>query len=689
MSADKNQTRREETEKLEERVIAALHDMTPADSARWVWRIIGLLVLAAGLTLGVAKMWPAGGGGAAVAGAEPAQKQQYTCGMHPDIVEDEPGTCPICGMNLTPIRQNNKKKKKKQIKGETACKGREIIHYQAPMDPNYTSPAPGKSPMGMDLVPVCESDEMEVEGGVSIDSRVRQNMGIRTDLVRNVRLRKTIRAVGHVDYDERRIALITTKIDGWIEGLSVDFTGQAVKKGDTLFAMYSPQLVSTQEELVSARRAWNMTKSGRDLNILKSARKRLEYWDISKAQIERIENTGKTERTMIIEAPQDGVVIHKTAFEGKFVKAGTELFRIADLSRVWIYAHLYEMDAPFVKVGDLATVRVPFDGGPDLSGRVDFVFPWLSEKTREVKARVVFNNPNGRLKPAMYVDVNMVSDLGIDGLVVDDSAVIRTGTRNVVFVEIELGTYEPRVVVLGRDLDGTIEIIKGLKEGEKVVIKGQFMLDSESRLKEALTKYEMETEGHDHGDAVVALETLLEKGCTYTCPMPEHFHVCGNAAEPDPECGMTMKPVKDLLVEHRAKAEKDGVVKTPAGQLQKLADDGCEYTCTMESDFDVCGKEPGKCPKCGMNLVPLKQMQDKHPMQGDHAGHAHAKATELTPLAKLEALEAKSCTHTCPMESHFHICGEKAGECPECGMTLRPISSLKADLQPKGTGKNP
>lgn len=557
MSTDTTGPEEPDDAPLEERVLARLKAMQPTASSRWVWRIVGLLLLAAGLVLGVSWAWPAcdAGSPAVAPPTESAvEATQYTCGMHPEIVQDEPGSCPVCGMKLTPTKPEATKRKKR-VTGEQACKGREILMYQAPMDPNYTSPSPGKSPMGMDLVPVCESDQLEAKGSISIDSRVRQNMGIRTDTAVLAPLTKTIRTLGHVDFDERRVMVITTKIDGWVREMHVDFTGETVKEGDPLFSIDSPQLVSTQQELLSARRAFERTGSQADRVTLEATRQRLRYWDISPGQIEHIEMSGEVAQTLTIESPGAGVVVHKNALEGKFVRSDTELFRIADLSQVWVFAHFYEMDSPFVAVGAAATVHVPYDGRPPIEGTIEYVFPWLDAKTREVKARIALANPEGRLKPEMFVDVDLRVAVGDQGLLIDDSAVIRTGVRNVVFVENEPGSYTPRVIKLGRQLDGRVEITSGLQAGEKVVVKGQFMLDSESRLKEVLGKYEMDSESHEHGGAVEALEQRVEEGCSYTCPMPEHFHVCGQEPGPCPECGMAMQPIPTLLEQHRVQVE--------------------------------------------------------------------------------------------------------------------------------------
>jgi Cu(I)/Ag(I) efflux system membrane fusion protein/cobalt-zinc-cadmium efflux system membrane fusion protein len=524
---------------LEAEVTAALG--TRKRAPRDIW--IGLALVAA-LTAGVML-----GAAMSPGGSDPIaqEKAQYTCGMHPEIVQDEPGYCPICGMKLTPAKAG-KRGKKKIITGVASCRGKEILYYQAPMDPNYRSPSPGKSPMGMDLVPACESDEEETAGGISVDPRIRQNMGIRTEAVKKGPLVKHIRTVAHVDYDERRLAIINTKIDGWVEKLYVDYTGQRVKKGQRLLSLYSPKLVSTQEELLLALRQYRVDQNARNSILVQAAERRLRYWDISPRQIEHIKQSGKVQKNLAIYSLIDGVVVHKNIVEGKFVKAGMDLFRIADLSRVWMYAHIYEMDAPFVKEGQPVEVELSY--GPTVkipAGKVDYIFPWLDRKTRDIKARLVFDNPQGYLKPEMYANVTIKADLDREALLVDSSAVIRSGVRNVIFVETGPGTYQPRTVDLGVELNGSVEITGGVREGEFVVVNGQFMLDSESRLKEALQKYEKTGgENREAGDPLGELEELEDKGCTFTCPMPEHFHVCDKGPGECPECGMSLKPIGEV-----------------------------------------------------------------------------------------------------------------------------------------------
>ncbi len=544
---------------------------------------VAVVAMAAGFALygPVTSLLGIGPGATGAAGQGSAeQTQKYTCGMHPQIVQDEPGFCPICEMKLTPVKPE-KKGKKKIVTGEAACQGRKILHYQAPMDPNYRSPEPGKSPMGMDLVPACESDEVEAEGGISIDPRIRQNMGIRTTPVVEGPLVKKIRTYGHVDYDERRMAIINTKIEGWVERLYVDFTGQRVRRGQPLLAIYSPKLIATQQELLLAYRQYKATGARRDKVLLQAAEKRLGYWDINEKQIEKIETSGEIMRRLTVYAPMSGVVVHKNVVEGMHVEAGMDLFKVADLSRVWVYVHLYEMDVPFVEVGQKVIVDLPYAPGTEVEGRVDYIFPWLDQKTRDVKARLVFNNPDGQLKPEMYASVTIQADLKEEALLVDDSAVLRSGTRNVVFVDRGEGTFEPRQIELGRQVDGAVEVLDGLKAGEQVVINGQFMLDSESRLKESLQKFEaaageadgeaVQQPGHDHaepgpagdpakrisGDPAKDLDALEAKGCTHTCPMPEHFYVCGQGPGECDDCGMTLKPIAEVR-ERFAPASAEG-----------------------------------------------------------------------------------------------------------------------------------
>ncbi len=407
----------------------------------------------------------------------------YSCGMHPWIISEGPGTCPICGMELTPKRDEPAGP---SAAGTGGKKERKILYWRAPMDPTEIYDRPGKSKMGMDLVPVYED---EVVGGVEIriDPVIQQNMGIRTAPVEKGPLVRTIRTYGHVTYDETRTAKVSPKFSGWIEKLYVDFTGQLVKKGDPLFEIYSPELVSAQEEYLVAYRSLRNVQGGADL--LEAARRRLEYWDIPADQIRAIERRGEVRRTLLIRSPFTGVVTHKNAVEGAFVKAGQPVYQIADLSRVWVEAHIYEYELPWVKVGQEAEMALPYLPGRVFRGKVTYVYPYLQRKTRDVVIRLEFENPDLELKPDMYADVVLKTAVAGEGLMIPSEAVIRSGERNVVFVVKGDGKFTPREVKLGLELDGgKVQVLSGLAPGELVVTSGQFLLDSESKLKEAVQK---------------------------------------------------------------------------------------------------------------------------------------------------------------------------------------------------------
>jgi Cu(I)/Ag(I) efflux system membrane fusion protein/cobalt-zinc-cadmium efflux system membrane fusion protein len=409
---------------------------------------------------------------------------QWTCGMHPFIIRDEPGICPICNMELTPLKPGT---------GGQGSGERQVKHWVSPMDPTYIREAPGQDYMGHDLVPVYEGG---ADGGIAVDPVIRQSMGVRTAAVELRDLRRPLRTVGLVAVDETRQLVVTSKIEGWIERLYVNQSGQAVKSGQPLLEIFSPDLVAAQQEyllaLASSRRLAQsplpeVADGGR--RLLDAARSRLRYWDISQAQIDRLEQTGEVRRTLTLHSPGSGVVTMKQAVQGMRVMAGEELLQIADLSRVWVNAELYEQDLPWVQVGQQARVELPYAPGKALTGKVDFLYPYLDGETRTVKARIVFSNPDAQLKPDMYANVTIDTAEIKGALTVPDDAVLRSGTGALVFVALGDGKFEPRPVELGvSGGDGFVQIRSGLRVGEDVVTSAQFMLDSESRVREAIRK---------------------------------------------------------------------------------------------------------------------------------------------------------------------------------------------------------
>ncbi len=377
---------------------------------------------------------------------------------------------------------------KEMTKKAESSKERKIRYWRAPMNPNEIYDKPGKSAMGMELVPVYD-DEVGSGSEIKIDPVTQQNMGIRTAVVKKGPLVHTIRTYGHITPDETRTVQVSPKTSGWIEKLYVNFKGKFVEKGQPLFEIYSPDLVAAQEEYLVAYRNLNRLSSKSSKNLLGSALRRLRYFDVPESEIHEIEKSGIVKKSLKINSPFSGFVIQKNVEEGVFVKAGTMVFRIADLSRVWVEAHIYEYELPWVQEGQGAEMALSYLPGKVFSGKVTYVYPYLQPKTRDVVIRLEFKNPDMELKPDMYADVRIKSVTKGDGLIIPSEAVIRSGERNIVFVMLEEGKFVPRDVILGRSLDGgRIEILAGLVEGEPVVISGQFLLDSESKLKEAVQK---------------------------------------------------------------------------------------------------------------------------------------------------------------------------------------------------------
>jgi RND family efflux transporter MFP subunit len=404
----------------------------------------------------------------------------YSCGMHPQIIAEEPGECPICGMTLTPIRDAG---------AAVASTGeRKVLYWRAPMNPTEIYENPGKSNMGMDLVPVYE-DEMIGGVVIKIDPVTQQNMGIRTATVTKGPLVRNINTYGHITYDETRTAQVNPRYSGWIEKLYVDVTGSHVRKGEPLFAIYSPELDAAQEEYLIAYRSLQKLEKKGVTDLLESARRRLMNFGVAKREIARLEKSGSVEHTITIRSPFTGVVTHKNAVEGAFVKKGAPVYQIANLERVWVEAHIFEYELPWVKVGQAVEMKVPYLPGKSYTGRVAYVYPYMQKKTRDVVVRLEFDNPELALKPDMYADVVIKNQSEEEGFIVPSEAVIRSGVRNVVFVTRGDGKFTPRDVELGLALDdGFVQVLTGVVAGEEVVVSGQFLLDSESKLKEAVLK---------------------------------------------------------------------------------------------------------------------------------------------------------------------------------------------------------
>ncbi|MGB5986430.1 MAG: efflux RND transporter periplasmic adaptor subunit [Desulfobacterales bacterium] len=377
--------------------------------------------------------------------------------------------------------------------------GKKIKYWVAPMDPTYIRNEPGQSPMGMDLVPVYEEEEggeKEPSSTVRIDPVTRQNMGLRLGAVQSKSLTRSIRAFGNITYNETALYAVNTKFNGWVEKLYVDFVGDQVEPGQPLFEIYSPELFTAQREYLLALEqqkgiSKNASRSVREGNqrMLEAARTRLQFWDLSDAQIKEIETSRKIKKNLTIYSPARGVVVKKNIFEGHYVKAGMHQYEIADLSTVWVDVDIYEYELPWVRKGMPAEMELAYIPGERFAGEVLFIYPYVDPKTRAVKLRLTFDNPDMKLKPGMYANVYLSSRLPQDALVIPQEAVIDSGVRKIVFVAKGKGRFEPREVTLGVEGDNyDVEVREGLQAGEEIVVSGQFMLDSESRLQEAIQK---------------------------------------------------------------------------------------------------------------------------------------------------------------------------------------------------------
>jgi len=345
----------------------------------------------------------------------------------------------------------------------------------------------------MEGMPGLARMEMDPEQGtIRLTEGQVRTFGVTFGTVERRPLERTIRAVGLVNFDETRMAYVAPKFGGFVERLYVDFTGKPVSRGQPLLEIYSPELVSAQEELLLARRlAERVGESGVEgvaagsTDLLESAKRRLRYWDISEAQIQRLLSTGEVRKTLTLHAPVSGIVMEKSVFEGQAVRPGENLYMVADLSRVWIEAELFEADASLVHEGMPVTIEVAAYPGRTFSGTVEYVYPTLEERTRSMKARVTLVNPGGRLKPGMYATVRMGRELG-EAVAIPRSAVLQTGEKAVAFVETGGGRLVPRELTLGMSGGEYVEVLGGVEPGDRVVTSAQFLLDSESNLAEVM-----------------------------------------------------------------------------------------------------------------------------------------------------------------------------------------------------------
>ena len=423
--------------------------------------------------------------------------------MHPAYKSDKPGIAPDCGMKLEPVYADGG-----EAIDSAAVTGRKILYYRDPQSPDYKSHKPGFNPKtGNDLEPVYEGDSANMPAGtVRISPEKQQLIGVRYGTVEATGGAHTFRAAGKITFDETRIARVHTKVEGWVERVFVDFTGKLVEKGQPLLTLYSPELLATQQEFLLAQRGNEILKNSslrgalaQGESLLAATRKRLELWDLTDEQIDEIARAKKPVTNITLPAPVSGYVTARNAFPKQRIMPDTELYTIVDLSNVWIMADVFENEASMVQLGQSAVVRLSYNPAASFTARVSYIQPQIDPVTRTLKVRLEADNPKLELKPDMYVDVTFSVPMP-RRITVPAEAVLNTGIRQTVFVDRGNGYLEPRSVQAGEHIGDRIEILSGLKSGERVVTSGNFLIDSESQLKSAAAGLG----AHQHGASASA-----------------------------------------------------------------------------------------------------------------------------------------------------------------------------------------
>lgn len=429
------------------------------------------------------------------AAVQPGRKVLYWMDpMHPQYKSDKPGIAPDCGMQLVPVYADDP--------ASAAPGPRKVLYYQDPKDPKYTADKPGLNPeTGNALTPVYAEAPHDTHpaGAFKISPERQQIIGVKFATVEAGGASRMIRTVGKVAVDETRVGHVHTRIEGWIEKVFVDFTGDVVKKGQPMLTIYSPEMLASQEELLLAARAKDAVPS-----LLDAAKRRLQLWQLSDDQIEQVLRTGQPIRSITVFAPMSGFITVRNAFPNQKVNPDSDLYTIVDLSHVWIIADLYESDITSIKAGDTAHVTFANGSAPSMTAKVSYIQPQVDPTTRTLQVRLDASNPGMRIKPEMFVNV----EFGVPStqqLTVPAEAVLDTGDRQTVFVDLGDGYLEPRQVVIGERLGDRVTITHGLSAGERVVSSGTFLIDSESQLKAAARGFGA-PRGHQHGGAAPAAQ---------------------------------------------------------------------------------------------------------------------------------------------------------------------------------------
>ena len=446
--------------------------------------LLGLVVLGLG-----GWEWPPRFGdpveGVGEAGAQDAAEEReilyWRAPMDPNFTSDRPGKSPM-GMDLVPVYAEEAERK--------------ILYWRAPMDPNFISDRPGKSPMGMDLVPVYADEAgARPEGTVRLDPGFVQRIGVRTTPVERRDIAQTIRTVGTLAHNDKQIAWVGTKYDGWIENVAVNYLGETVEEGQVLFDIYSPQLVAAQTEYLQAvHYAERLDASrfpdvaGRARSLVQAARARLRYWDITDEQIAMLEQEETPRRTLSVVSPVTGVVVEKVdeALDGMYVQPGMNLYKLADLTTIWVDVEIFEHQVQAMRIGQRAEVELPYVPGRPYTGFVRFLYPHFNQETRTMTVSIELANPDLALRAGMYANVTFDVPVARNALTVPEESVIRSGTRDLVVLELAPGLFRVADVTLGASGDGVWEVVDGISEADRVVVSAQFLIDSESNLTQAI-----------------------------------------------------------------------------------------------------------------------------------------------------------------------------------------------------------
>jgi RND family efflux transporter MFP subunit len=548
------------------------------------------------------------------------------------------------------IKRDSLIKAESNPSGENAAPAKanlKVLYWQDPMHPAYTSDKPGKAPdCGMDLVPIYENAAGAAsnlpEGAFQISSEKQQLIGVTYSEVSYGQMSKTVRAVARLAYDETKTVRIHPKVEGWIEDVYVDFTGKQVQKGQPLISIYSPDLVSTQQEyLLAIKGRTELSESpfkeaaiGSD-SLYEAARRRLELFDISDQQIKDLEKRGSAIKALTIYAPTNGFVTMRNAFPKQRVTPETELYQIADLSTVWAIADIYEYEAPEIKIGQSATMTLSYYPGKPFRGLVSYISPQVDPATRTLKVRIEFPNPGFTLKPDMFANVELKIDYG-KRLVVPQEAVLDSGSDQTVFVSLEGGYFEPRKVQLGGRVDNKVIVLAGLKAGERIVTSANFLIDSESKLKSAASGLGMPgMPGMSGGGAPAGAKPAQpdhsqhqQGGQPQAAPQPaeeDHSkHQLKPRAEPQVEdhSKHQVKPKAEPQVEdhskHKTPAEdrsqpqvkpvdhsQHEMPEKPASSSKQQAKPERKVLFWYDPMHPTYkADKPGKAPDCGMDLVP-------------------------------------------------------------------------------------